>query len=78
MSTARMTYSVIIPALIAMLVPTLSMVFSQYLTSRSVLNFVLIVSVLLIVLYAVGMVSLALRDHEHISDKRALAHRRSK
>ena len=75
MSAARMTYLILIPAVIAMIVPILAMAFPQHLTSRRVLDTGLIISVLLILSYAVGLGRLALRDHRRISRKRLLLER---
>jgi Ca2+/H+ antiporter len=70
-----MTYLIIIPALIAMLVPAIGVALSRYSVSRATLDIGLFVSVLFIASYATGVVWLALRDHRRISAKGALLER---
>ncbi len=70
MSAARMTYLIIIPAIILVLVPAVGMTFPNLLTSRTALDHGLLISLVFIVSYAAGMIWLALRDHQRVSSKR--------
>jgi Ca2+/H+ antiporter len=70
MSAARMTYLIIIPAMISVLVPAVGMAFPNFLSSRMALNIALLVSLVFIVSYAAGLAWLALRDHQRISANR--------
>jgi hypothetical protein len=67
MSAARMTYLIVVPALVAMLGPLLGMAFPDHLSSATGAKFGLFVSLTFIVLYAAGVACLALHDHRRIN-----------
>ncbi|NYD91375.1 Ca2+/H+ antiporter [Sphingomonas melonis] len=64
-----MTYLIIIPALIAVLLPVLSIAFPNALKSSATLNIALLVSMVIVAAYAVGVTLLALSDHRRVSAK---------
>lgn len=69
MSAARMTYLIIIPALITLLVPVLSAAFPYALKSSATLSIALCVSMPIVAAYAAGVALLALSDHRRVSAK---------
>ncbi|MBB3695684.1 hypothetical protein [Sphingomonas sp. BK580] len=70
MSAARLTYLIIIPSLITLLLPLLGAAFPEVVTSPVALKYALFAGLVIVIGYAAGAAWLASQDHRRISARR--------